>query len=49
MITSTVLAGFLWVLFAVTVAIGQPVVPLLPMAATIWLAYLIRRWRAGTH
>jgi hypothetical protein len=48
-ITNAVLAGFLWALFAVTVAIGVPVFPLLPVAATIWLAYLIRRWRAATN
>jgi hypothetical protein len=44
-----VLAGVLWLLSAVTVAIGMPVFPLLPIAATIWLAYLIRRWKAGSH
>lgn len=49
LITHAVLAGILWVLFAVTVAIGQPVFPLLPIAATIWLAYLMRRWKAGTR
>ncbi|MDQ1595638.1 MAG: hypothetical protein QOH40_2194 [Arthrobacter pascens] len=47
--TNAVLTAVLWVLFAVTVAIGQPVFPLLQIAATIWLAYLIRRWRAGRH
>jgi hypothetical protein len=46
-ITNAVLAGVLWCLFAVTLAIGMPVLPLLPSAATIWLAYLIRRWRAA--
>lgn len=48
-ITNAVLAGFLWALFAVTVAIGQPVFPLLPIAATIWLAYLIRPWKAASN
>lgn len=33
LITNAVLAGFLWALFAVTVASGQPVFPLLPIAA----------------
>jgi hypothetical protein len=44
-----VVAGVLWALFDVTVASDQPVFPLLPIVATIWLAYLIRRWKAGTR
>ncbi|MBT2521857.1 hypothetical protein [Arthrobacter sp. ISL-28] len=48
-ITNALLAGVLWTLFAVTAAIDMPVFPLLPIAATIWLVYLIRRWKAGSH
>lgn len=48
MIACAVLAGFLWALFAVTVVIRQPVFPLPPMAATIWLECLFRRWKAGS-
>lgn len=47
-IAGAMLAGLLWPLFAVTVVIRQPVFPLLPMAATIWLACLFRRWKAGS-
>jgi hypothetical protein len=46
---NAIITAILWVLFAVTVAIGQPVFPLLQIAVTIWLAYLIGRWRAGSH
>jgi hypothetical protein len=42
-----VITGILWILFAVLVIIGQPVFPLLAVASTIWLLYLLLRWKAG--
>ncbi|TSE15042.1 hypothetical protein B1A87_003040 [Arthrobacter sp. KBS0703] len=47
LISNAVITGILWALFAVLVIIGQPVFPLLAVASTIWLLYLLLRWRAG--
>jgi hypothetical protein len=46
--TNAGITGMLWVVYAVLAIYGMPMIPLLPVAATIWLAYLIWRWRAAT-
>jgi hypothetical protein len=49
LISNAVITGILWVLFAVLVIIGQPVFPLLAVLSTVWLLYLLLRWKAGQH
>jgi hypothetical protein len=46
LITLGIITGLLWALVVVLVAIGRPVIPLLPIACTVWLAVQLRRWRA---
>ncbi|WP_143111461.1 hypothetical protein [Arthrobacter sp. ov118] len=46
LISVGIITGLLWALVVVLVAIGRPVIPLLPIACTVWLAVQFRRWRA---
>lgn len=38
----------LWIAFAVLAFYGEPVFPLVPIAASAWLIFQVRRWRAST-
>jgi hypothetical protein len=46
LISTAVITAILWGLFAFLVATGRPTFPLLPIVATIWLAYQVFRLRS---
>lgn len=47
LVTNVVITGVAWVGYAVFGATGRPLSVVLPVACTIWLLYLFRRWKAG--
>lgn len=47
LISAAVIAGVLWIIFGIAISKGQLVLPLLSIACTVWLVFLVRRWRTG--
>lgn len=48
LISAAVITGVLWVIYGVAVVMNQDqfVFPLLPIAATVWLAFHVHRWNS---
>ena len=46
LVTTTVITGIAWIAFAVFAVAGDPLSLVLPIACTVWLAYLLLRWKA---
>lgn len=49
LISFSVLTCLLWIVFAVLAFFGKYYVPLAPIACTVWLAVMVRRWRTMPH
>lgn len=45
LISAAVITGVLWIIFGIAISTGQLVFPLLPIAGTVWLVFLVHRWR----
>jgi hypothetical protein len=45
LISFSVLTCVLWIVFAIVAFLGKSYNPLAPMACTVWLVIMVRRWR----